>query len=372
MDIKATWMRGGTSKCWVIESEDLDATQISPDQLLPRLFGSPDHRQIDGVGGGTSTTSKAMIIRRPIDDLVDVEFTFAQVGIEEAVVDWGSNCGNCSAAVGLYALEHGWVTPTGNMTEVVTRNTNTDQIIVQRIPTPTGQLPADPLATIPGVPFPGHRVGLGFRNPVGKTTGHLLPTGAAKETLSTEHGSWTVSLVDAGAPLVILNGRDFALEPDRFGSWAQDIEPHLQQLDRLRRRAAVRMGLAPTESSAARAIPKIALISAPSTVEDDVDVQVMMLSMGKPHPALAVTGSVALTVAALTAGTVINDVLPGGDRQRLRLRTPAGLLETWTDTESGTLVVGVDRTARTIASSTLYFPESLGLLTEVSLAGATR
>ena len=99
MKIEAEWMRGGTSKCWVFETEHLDQTRTSLDELLPRLFGSPDHRQIDGVGGATSTTSKAMILRRPAEADVDVEFTFAQVGIEEAVVDWGSNCGNCSAVV---------------------------------------------------------------------------------------------------------------------------------------------------------------------------------------------------------------------------------------------------------------------------------
>lgn len=372
MDMEATWMRGGTSKCWVFESQDLEATQVNPDLLLPRLFGSPDHRQIDGVGGGTSTTSKAMILRRAINESVDVEFTFAQVGIEEPVVDWGSNCGNCSAAVGLYALEHGWVLPQGNITQVVTRNTNTNQIIVQRIPTPNGQLPAEPDAFIPGVPFAGHRVGLGFQNPVGKTTGQLLPTGAAQETVETADGRWDASLVDAGAPVVILNSSDFGLTPERFQAWAQDINPQLGQLDAIRRQAAVRMGLAESPASAARAIPKVALVGKPISSDGESDVLVMMLSMGKPHPALAVTGSVALTVASQTPGTLLNELAQGLDGQRLRLRTPAGLLETWTDFDNGTLVVGVDRTARTIASSTLYFPESLRMLSEASLAAATR
>src|SRR6478672_1867883 len=119
MKIEAEWMRGGTSKCWVFETGQLDETGTSPDVLLPRLFGSPDHRQIDGVG---------------------VEFTFAQVGIEEAAVDWGSNCGNCSAVVGLYAIEKGWVIPDGDVTRIITRNTNTGQIIIQRVSTPSGAL----------------------------------------------------------------------------------------------------------------------------------------------------------------------------------------------------------------------------------------
>lgn len=183
MKIEAEWMRGGTSKCWVFETDHLERAGANLDDLLPRLFGSPDSRQIDGVGGATSTTSKAMILSRPADHDVDVEFTFAQVGIEEASVDWGSNCGNCSAVVGLYAIEKGWVVPDGDSTRIVTRNTNTGQIIIQRVSTPAGALPIVPDAQMPGVVFPGYRVGLGFQNPAGKTTGRLLPTGSATDTI---------------------------------------------------------------------------------------------------------------------------------------------------------------------------------------------
>ena len=108
-EIDATWMRGGTSKCWVFRRDDLDVPDLSVDEVLLRLYGSPDHRQVDGVGGGTSTTSKAVILAPSGDPDVDVEYTFAQVGIEEAKVDWGSNCGNCSAVVAPFAIREGWV-----------------------------------------------------------------------------------------------------------------------------------------------------------------------------------------------------------------------------------------------------------------------
>ena len=183
MKIEAEWMRGGTSKCWVFETGHLHQSRTNLDELLPRLFGSPDSRQIDGVGGATSTTSKAMILHRPADHGIDVDFTFAQVGIEEAAVDWGSNCGNCSAVVGLYAIEKGWVVPSGDTTRIVTRNTNTGQIIVQLVATPAGALPIVPDAHMPGVASPGYRVGLGFQDPAGKTTGKLLPTGEATDTV---------------------------------------------------------------------------------------------------------------------------------------------------------------------------------------------
>ena len=108
-ELAATWMRGGTSKCWVFDRADLDALGADTAAVLLRAFGSPDPRQVDGVGGGTSTTSKAVILTPSGAGDADVDYTFAQVGIRDAVVDWGSNCGNCSAVVGLYALRRGWV-----------------------------------------------------------------------------------------------------------------------------------------------------------------------------------------------------------------------------------------------------------------------
>ncbi|WP_045731091.1 PrpF domain-containing protein [Pseudarthrobacter chlorophenolicus] len=375
MKIEAEWMRGGTSKCWVFEAGHL-GEGTSLDSLLPRVFGSPDSRQIDGVGGATSTTSKAMILHRPDHEDIDVDFTFAQVGIEEAAVDWGSNCGNCSAVVGLYAIEKGWVVPTGDVTRIVTRNTNTGQVIVQRVATPAGALPIVPDAQMPGVPFPGYRVGLGFQDPAGKTTGALLPTGSATDTITAGGTRWTVSMVDAGAPVVIVRAEDLGLDPARYENWQAGVELQLDTLDQIRRQAAVRMGLAPTTAQAARAIPKLAIAAAPvadqAQATDGSDINVMMLSMGRPHPALAITGSIALTLAARTPGTVLHHMTGGTQGAALKLRTPAGVLETWTEEKDGAVIVGVDRTARTIATTVIHLPEALGNAAEEALAGATR
>ncbi|MDR6987441.1 2-methylaconitate cis-trans-isomerase PrpF [Paenarthrobacter nitroguajacolicus] len=372
MKIEAEWMRGGTSKCWVFESHHLDNAGTDVDELLPRLFGSPDSRQIDGVGGATSTTSKAMILNRPSDPSVDVEFTFAQVGIEEAAVDWGSNCGNCSAVVGLYALEKGWVLPEGDSTRIVTRNTNTGQIIIQRVSTPDGALPIVPDAEMPGVAFPGYRVGLGFRDPAGKTTGKLLPTGSATDTIVAGGRRWTVSMVDAGAPVVIVPAEELGLDVSRYDTWVAGVELHLDTLDLVRRQAAVSMGMAATPDEAARAVPKLAIVGPPDGTDPEGDVNVMMLSMGKPHPALAITGSIALTLAARTRGTVLSEITGTVPHDTLKLRTPAGVIETWTEQRDDSLVIGVDRTARTIASSIIHLPETLGNAVEASLATATR
>jgi 2-methylaconitate cis-trans-isomerase PrpF len=372
MKIEADWMRGGTSKCWVFEAGHLSEAGVSLDVLLPRLFGSPDPRQIDGVGGATSTTSKAVILHRPADGDVDVEYTFAQVGIEEAAVDWGSNCGNGSAVVGLYAIEKGWVIPHGDVTRIVTRNTNTNQIIIQRVPTPAGALPAALDAHMPGVPFPGYPVGLGFQDPAGKTTGALLPTGAATDTITAGGTRWRVSMVDAGAPVVMVRAEELGLDPARYDSWRPGVELQLETLEQIRRQAAVRMGLASTMAEAARAIPKLAIVAGPGATDAGCDANVMMLSMGKPHPALAITGSIALTLAARTPGTVLHKVTGETLGTTLRLRTPAGVIETWTEERDGNLLVGVDRTARTIATTIIHLPETLGSVVEASLASATQ
>ena len=153
-EIDATWMRGGTSKCWVFRKDDLEVPDLSVDEVLLRLYGSPDHRQVDGVGGGTSTTSKAVILAPGTTPGIDVEYTFAQVGIEEAKVDWGSNCGNCSAVVASFAIRQGWVSTGVPETAVRVLNTNTDQLILQHVPTPGGRLDEAASDTIPGVPFP--------------------------------------------------------------------------------------------------------------------------------------------------------------------------------------------------------------------------
>ncbi|UTT39536.1 methylitaconate delta2-delta3-isomerase [Glutamicibacter mishrai] len=369
MNIQAEWMRGGTSKCWVFESEHLDETATSLDELLPKVFGSPDSRQIDGVGGATSTTSKAVILHRCDDSEVNVEFTFAQVGIEEATVDWGSNCGNCSAVVGLYAIEQGWVVPDSDITRVITRNTNTGQIIIQRVDTPGGALPIVPQAQMPGVATAGYKVGLGFRDPAGKTTGSLLPTSNPTDILIAADRAWTVSLIDAGAPVVVLRAEELGLDTADYDSWMAAVDSQLNVLDQVRREAAVRMGLASTPKQAARAIPKLAIAAAPQ--DDQSDANVMMLSMGRPHPALAITGSVALTLGAQTPGTVLGEITGGEPRATLRLRTPAGVIETWSEVREGSMYVGVDRTARSIATSTIHLPESLGSVAGTDLASAS-
>jgi 2-methylaconitate cis-trans-isomerase PrpF len=360
MHVEARWMRGGTSKCWVFEDRALETTGIPLDDLLPRLFGSPDLRQLDGVGGASSTTSKAVILHRNDRPGIDVSFTFAQVGIEEALVDWGSNCGNCSSTVGLYAVEEGWVPITGEVTTVTTYNVNTGQTILQRIPTPGGSLDGSPGADMPGSVFPGHEIGLGFLDPEGRTTGMKLPAGSPRTVLQAGGRRVEATLVDAGAPLVVLPAGEFVPTASTPAEWSVQVLPHLAVLDELRRAGAVAMGMAGSPDEAERAVPKLGLVGA--SPEDDADLQILMLSMGRPHPAMPITGSVALTTAARTPGSVAAELAPGGLSERLRLRTPAGIVTTFTEHADRATSVGVHRTARTLAKAQLPIPrESLDL-----------
>lgn len=355
--IPATWMRGGTSKCWVFRREDLEVPGHSVDQVLLGLFGSPDARQVDGVGGGSSTTSKAVILSPSSDAEVDVDYTFAQVGIEEAVVDWGSNCGNCSAVVAAYAIHAGWVEahPAGETT-VRVFNTNTGQLIVQHVPTPGGRLLDTPTTAIPGVPGLGAPVRMGFLDPAGHSTGTLLPSGGPMDELTTPQGRFEATLVDAGAPVVFVDvtalGYDAGANPH-----AIDLDPTaLATLDGIRRAGAVAMGLAAEPGQAARAVPKMAVVGAPG--RSDADVGVQMLSMGTPHPAVPITGSVALTLAARTPGTVVAARIgcPPDSTGGLRLDTPAGLVETFAERDGDVDVVGATRTYRRLAEGVAYLP----------------
>lgn len=352
-------MRGGTSKCWVFERSELEVPGFTMDEVLLRLFGSPDPRQIDGVGGGSSTTSKAVILSPSTDPDVDVDYTFAQVGIEQPVVDWGSNCGNCSAVIAPFALEQGWVTPKDGETTVRIRNTNTRQILLERMLSPGDTLPAAD-TYIPGVPFPGTAVEIGFVNPAGGTTGSLMPAGEPTTTLAIptagNDGPEEVraSLIDAGAPVVIISALSAGLGDVDFADWTVESLPELERLDAIRRAGAVAMGLAVTAQSAQRAIPKLAIVASPEA-GSDANVNVMMLSMGSPHPALAITGSIALTLAAGTPGSIVAEAAEHNDGSTLTLGTPAGNIQTWSRKVESAQVVGTTRTARLLAEATLSF-----------------
>lgn len=351
LEIPATLMRGGTSKCWVFSRNELERVGAPVDDILLRLYGSPDERQIDGLGGGTSTTSKAVILSPSQRDDADIDYSFAQVGLADGRVDWSSNCGNCSAAIAPYVLHAGWLAPQGERTAVRIFNTNTGQLIVAEVPTPGGVFDESGDAHIVGVPYAGLEVVLWFVDPAGRTTGRLLPTGLAIEHID----GVPVTLIDGGAPVVIAEASALGLTGLETPAEIDARPELLARVDGIRREGAVRMGLAAAAAAALKAVPKVALVSSRSA--DDHDFGVTMMSMGKAHPAIAITGSVALTLAAATPGTVVSRMAKRpGTRDVTSMRTPSGVVSTRIGRHGALPAVGITRSARRLADASVPLP----------------
>ncbi|WP_338692598.1 PrpF domain-containing protein [Streptomyces sp. Q6] len=356
MHVPATLVRGGTSKCWLFPQVHMPIERDRIERVLVDAYGAADPVQLDGVGGATPTTSKAAVVGASAHDGVDVDYLFAQVGIGTGTVEWGSNCGNCATAIALYAVTEGLVPLNGDRTSVVMRNINTGAVLEAEVDTPGGRVQEFGDRTVPGTLAGGVPVGLAFRDPAGATTGHLLPTGSPLDELPVGERSLAVSMVDAGAPVVLVD----ALRAERTG--AETLERMRAQVPWLRaarHAAAVRMGLTEPGAVPGDAVPKVGLVGPPvaytTTLGEHVaaheyDVSVRMLSMNSPHPAIGLTSAVAVAAANLTAGTVVAAASTAAGRTVLRIGTPAGVLAV-ESTGSGPDRVTVARAARVLCEA---------------------
>jgi PrpF protein len=218
--LQGEMIRGGTSKCWIFDHHDVVATGVDVDTLLLAAFNAADPCQIDGVGGASSTTSKAAIVQASSEPGVDVEYAFAQVGVGDERVEWTSNCGNCATAVALYAIHHGLVSITSDITTVRMINLNTGARLTGTIPTPDLVPPDEGTAAVPGTSALGVPVLLGFQDPAGSTTGRALPTGRPLDTLTRPDGPIETSLIDAGAPAALFDAKAFGLDGTNSPPWS--------------------------------------------------------------------------------------------------------------------------------------------------------
>ncbi|TQC46672.1 PrpF, AcnD-accessory [Rhodococcus sp. WS4] len=360
--LRGTWMRGGTSKCWLFNAVDVDPLIEQAgglDAILTSAFGSGDPRQLDGVGGGSSTTSKAAIVRRSGAPGIDVDYLLAQVAIGDRRVEWGSNCGNCATAIGLYALQSGLVAVDATTTTVRMRNQNTGAILTAEIATPGGTIPTEGDAAVPGTNALGVPVALTFTD---LAAGALLPTGSAVDVVALGDKRYRGTMVGAGAPAALFDAADLGLTGSEEN---QTITDHLPLLIALRRQASLRMGLSKLGDPISHAIPKVGVIGPPrdyrtsagvDVAAEDYDVSVRMVSMLAPHPAIGLTSAVAVAAAATVAGGVVaaNARIrwPGS----LRLGTAAGVLDIDITTSPDGVVeaVSLHRAARRIAAAELF------------------
>jgi 2-methylaconitate cis-trans-isomerase PrpF len=337
-------------------------------------MGSPDLRQIDGLGGATSVTSKAAILGPPDREDVDVNYTFAQVSIDKPVVSFAGNCGNISSGVGPFAIESGLIKAGDPLTRVRILNTNTGKILVEEVQTPGSQVNYQGDFGIPGVPGTAAPVKVLVEDPAGSVCGSLLPTGRAADLLEIPgFGPLRVSVVDAANPLVFVLARDIGMTGKETPA---DIEarPGLPDLlEKIRGEAAKTLRfIEKAEDSAWKSptIPKMTIVAPPSEYEsvsglwvgaDRIDVLGRMMSMQRPHPTYALTGAMCTAAAAVIPGTIVYEVRrQDADPGRLRIGHPGGIMEAGVDygKGSGGLIIRVTygfRTARLLMKGIAYY-----------------
>jgi 2-methylaconitate cis-trans-isomerase PrpF len=365
--IDAVFMRGGTSKGLFFHARDLPADAAERDRIFTRALGSPDPfgRQLDGMGGGVSSLSKIVVVAAADRDGVDVEYTFGQVAVDEAIVDYSGNCGNLSSAVVPFALEAGLLSVEDGVTTVVVRNTNTDAVIAVRLHVRDGVAETAGDLVIPGVAGSGSPIELQYREAGGSTTGAVLPTGRAVDRLDIDvpggpQRTIEVSLVDAAAPLVFVRAADVGLTGTESPEEIDADADLLALLDRIRRAGTVAMGLAATPEDSALAHPKIALVAPPATTTlldgtvvpaDDCALMARVLSMGVTHKAIPGTSALCLAAAARVPGTLVHDAATATegalDTGTLRIATPSGVV-------TGAADVQVEDGVPQAASASLY------------------
>ena len=379
--LRCSILRGGTSKAVFFLANDLPSTRLAIEPLLLNIFGSPDIRQIDGLGGATSQTSKAAIIGPPSRPDADVDYTFAQVTVGEPLVDWGGNCGNISAAVGPFAINRGFVRADEPITTVRVHNTNTGKIILEHVPVRGGRAAEDGDYAVPGVPGTSARILLEFSDPAGSVTGRLLPTGSARDRIMLDGGrTFEVSIVDAANPVVFvaaesigLTGRELPLEIEA-NTTATDI------LEELRSVVAEMLGLVPDRHNATKVtpgLPKVGFVARPMDYRTTAGVEIpaeaidltgRLMSMQTAHRSYMATGAIATAAAAFVEGSIVWEFArPIAERpitESIRIGHPYGVMEAVVNGDGEAALplirgVAIGRTARHILDGQVMVPRRL-------------
>ena len=345
--IPATYMRGGTSKGVFFRLQDLpEAAQVpgeARDKLLLRVIGSPDpyQKQIDGMGGATSSTSKTVILAEPTMPDHDVDYLFGQVSIDKPFVDWSGNCGNLTAAVGAFAINSGFVAkdriPENGTYTVRIWQANIKKTIVAHIPITGGEVQETGDFELDGVTFPAAEVQVEFMDPA-DGEGAMFPTGNLVDDLEVPGiGTLKATMINAGIPTIFVNAEDIGYTGTELQDHINSDPQALARFETIRAHGAVKMGLIQNIEEAANRqhTPKVAFVAKPSDYVSssgkhigagDVDVLVRALSMGKLHHAMMGTAAVAIATASAVPGTLVNLAAGGGDRTHVTFGHPSGTL----------------------------------------------
>ncbi|TKJ78875.1 2-methylaconitate cis-trans isomerase PrpF [Pseudomonas koreensis] len=384
--IPATYMRGGTSKGVFFSLKDLPETAQIPgparDALLLRVIGSPDpyDKQIDGMGGATSSTSKTVILSKSIKADHDVDYLFGQVSIDKPFVDWSGNCGNLSAAVGSFAISNGLVDasriPHNGVAVVRVWQANIGKTIIAHVPITNGEVQETGDFELDGVTFPAAEVQVEFMDPAAEEEGgggSMFPTGNLIDELEVPGvGTFKATMINAGIPTIFVNAEDIGYTGTELQGAINSDPQALQMFETIRAYGALRMGLIANLDEAAKRqhTPKVAFVAKPADYvassgkavgAGDVDLLVRALSMGKLHHAMMGTAAVAIGTAAAISGTLVNLAAGGVERNAVRFGHPSGTLRVGAEAslENGEWIVKkaiMSRSARVLMEGYVRIP----------------
>lgn len=386
--IPATYMRAGTSKGVFFKHDDLPpaAQQAGPirDQILLRVIGSPDAygKQIDGMGGATSSTSKTVILAKSTQPEHDVDYLFGQVAIDQAFIDWSGNCGNLTAGVGSFAISNGLVDqnriPDNGICVVRIWQVNIQKTIIAHVPIQNGQVQELGDFILDGVTEPAAEVKIEFLDPAddGEDGGAMFPTGNLIDELDVPGmGTFQATLINAGIPTIFLNAEALGYTGTELQDAINGDTAALAKFETIRAHGAVKIGLIQdiNEAKQRQHTPKIAFVAQPQAylssgakqiTEQDTDVLVRALSMGKLHHAMMGTVAVAIGTAAAIPGTLVNLAAGGGERESVRFGHPSGTLNVGAqaklvDGEWKVTKAIMSRSARVIMEGWVRVPENL-------------
>jgi len=374
--IRCVIYRGGTSKGVIIPRNELPSNPTLRDKVILAIFGSPDPRQIDGLGGADPLTSKVAIVGPSTRPDADIDYLFGQVSITEPIVDYKGNCGNISAAVAAYAVDEGLVEVKEPITKVRIHQVNTGRIIIAEVPVIGGKAAVEGDFSIDGVPGTGAKIMLDWADFGGCVTGKLLPTGNVVDKVYVESiGKIEVSIVDIGNPVVFCRARDIGLKGLETPSEIDSNASLLERIEDIRGTVAEMLGLAKDRKRArfeSPYIPFIAFVHEPISYTtytgkivraQDVDIVSRLIFMQKTHKAYPVTGAVCTAVAAKIEGTIVNEMLSerGKTSMEIKIGHPAGVItvETIVEKRGSEFIVkraAIGRTARRIMEGYVYVP----------------
>jgi 4-oxalomesaconate tautomerase len=346
--IPCMWMRGGTSKGGFFLADDLPADTAARDAFLLRAMGSPDPRQIDGMGGADPLTSKVAVVRRSARDGIDVDYLFLQVFVDQAIVTDKQNCGNMLAGVGPFAIERGLVAAQDDETRIAIHMDNTDQVAVATIATPEGRVTYAGDARIDGVPGTAAPIPLAFRDIAGSSCGALLPTGRPVD----EIGGVAATLIDNGMPCVILRAEDLGIKGDEDRETLDADTAFKARVEAIRLAAGPMMNLGDV---AGQSVPKMVLVSAPKA---GGAIATRCLIPHRVHASIGVLAAVTVATACLLEGSPAAALaaVPDGRRKTLGIEHPTGVTDCVVEVDEAGQVASAAmlRTARKLFDGRIF------------------